>query len=125
AEVQSGPGGSLRRPGRLDGAAARRQRLRSLRVHRGDPASGRGDPRPRAPGRAGGGPSGGGGGAGMTKEEAIEVMATVVEPLPNAMFKVELENKHQVLAHISGKMRKRSEEHTSELQSRGHLVCRL
>ena len=37
---------------------------------------------------------------------AIEVMATVVEPLPNAMFRVELENKHQVLAHISGKMRK-------------------
>ena len=43
---------------------------------------------------------------GVSKEEAIEVMATVVEPLPNAMFKVELENKHQVLAHISGKMRK-------------------
>ena len=43
----------------------------------------------------------------MSKDEAIEVMATVVEPLPNAMFKVELENKHQVLAHISGKMRKR------------------
>ena len=42
----------------------------------------------------------------MSKDEAIEVMATVVEPLPNAMFKVELENKHQVLAHISGKMRK-------------------
>ena len=42
----------------------------------------------------------------MSKEEAIEVMATVVEPLPTAMFKVELENKHQVLAHISGKMRK-------------------
>jgi translation initiation factor IF-1 len=41
------------------------------------------------------------------KEEAIEVEATVVEPLPNAMFKVELDgNKHQVLAHISGKMRK-------------------
>jgi translation initiation factor IF-1 len=40
------------------------------------------------------------------KEEAIEVMATVLEPLPNAMFRVELENKHQVLAHISGKMRK-------------------
>ncbi|MGH7438617.1 MAG: translation initiation factor IF-1, partial [Polyangiaceae bacterium] len=36
----------------------------------------------------------------------IEVMATVIEPLPNAMFRVELENKHQVLAHISGKMRK-------------------
>jgi translation initiation factor IF-1 len=41
------------------------------------------------------------------KEEAIEVEATVVEPLPNAMFRVELDNKkHQVLAHISGKMRK-------------------
>jgi len=42
----------------------------------------------------------------MAKEEAIEVIATVVEPLPNAMFRVELDNKHQVLAHISGKMRK-------------------
>ena len=42
----------------------------------------------------------------MSKEDAIEVMATVVETLPNALFKVELENKHQVLAHISGKMRK-------------------
>jgi translation initiation factor IF-1 len=42
----------------------------------------------------------------MSKEDAIEVMAIVVEPLPNAMFKVELENKHQVLAHVSGKMRK-------------------
>jgi translation initiation factor IF-1 len=42
----------------------------------------------------------------MPKEEAIEVVATVVEPLPNAMFRVELENKHEVLAHISGKMRK-------------------
>ena len=41
-----------------------------------------------------------------TKEEAIEVEAVVVEPLPNAMFRVELENGHQVLAHISGKMRK-------------------
>ena len=40
------------------------------------------------------------------KEDAIEVMATVIEPLPNAMFRVELENKHRVLAHISGKMRK-------------------
>ena len=40
------------------------------------------------------------------KEDAIEVMATVIEPLPNAMFRVELDNKHQVLAHISGKMRK-------------------
>ena len=42
----------------------------------------------------------------MAKEEAIEVIATVIEPLPNAMFRVELENKHRVLAHISGKMRK-------------------
>ncbi len=42
----------------------------------------------------------------MAKEEAIEVTATVVEPLPNAMFRVELENGHKILAHISGKMRK-------------------
>ena len=42
----------------------------------------------------------------MSKEEAIEVTATVLETLPNAHCKVELENKHQVLAHISGKMRK-------------------
>ena len=42
----------------------------------------------------------------MPKEEAIEVVGTVVETLPNAMFRVELENKHVVLAHISGKMRK-------------------
>jgi translation initiation factor IF-1 len=42
----------------------------------------------------------------MSKEEPIEVMGTVKETLPNAMFRVELENGHQVLAHISGKMRK-------------------
>jgi translation initiation factor IF-1 len=42
----------------------------------------------------------------LAKEDAIEVEAVVVETLPNAMFRVELENKHQVLAHISGKMRK-------------------
>jgi translation initiation factor IF-1 len=42
----------------------------------------------------------------MAKEEAIEVEAVVVDTLPNAMFKVELDNEHQVLAHISGKMRK-------------------
>jgi translation initiation factor IF-1 len=41
----------------------------------------------------------------MPKEEPIKVEGTVIETLPNAMFKVELENKHQVLAHISGKMR--------------------
>ena len=40
------------------------------------------------------------------KEEPIEVRATVLEPLPNAMFNVELENKHKILAHISGRMRK-------------------
>lgn len=40
------------------------------------------------------------------KEEPIEVRATVLEPLPNAMFKVQLENKHEILAHISGRMRK-------------------
>jgi translation initiation factor IF-1 len=42
----------------------------------------------------------------MPKEDAIEVVGTVVETLPNALFRVELENKHMVLAHISGKMRK-------------------
>jgi len=41
----------------------------------------------------------------MAKEEAIEVEGTIVEPLPNAMFRVELDNGHKVLAHISGKMR--------------------
>jgi len=42
----------------------------------------------------------------MQKEEAIEMEGTVVEPLPNAMFRVKLDNDHVVLAHISGKMRK-------------------
>jgi translation initiation factor IF-1 len=41
----------------------------------------------------------------MPKEEAIEVEGTVVETLPNAMFRVKLDNGHRVLAHISGKMR--------------------
>jgi translation initiation factor IF-1 len=41
----------------------------------------------------------------MAKEEPIEVEGRVIEPLPNAMFRVELENGHRVLAHISGKMR--------------------
>ncbi|MFW6381687.1 MAG: translation initiation factor IF-1 [Bacillota bacterium] len=41
----------------------------------------------------------------MGKEDPIEVQGTVVEPLPNAMFRVELENGHKVLAHVSGKMR--------------------
>lgn len=42
---------------------------------------------------------------GMSKQEGVQVEGTVIEPLPNAMFRVELENKHVVLAHISGKMR--------------------
>lgn len=41
----------------------------------------------------------------MAKEESIEVEGTVMEALPNAMFKVELDNGHKVLAHVSGKMR--------------------
>lgn len=41
----------------------------------------------------------------MAKEEAIEVEGTITETLPNAMFRVELENGHKVLAHVSGKMR--------------------
>lgn len=39
------------------------------------------------------------------KKDAIEMEGTITEPLPNAMFKVQLENGHEVLAHISGKMR--------------------
>ena len=46
-----------------------------------------------------------GGGESMAKEDIIEVEGVVKEPLPNAMFKVELDNGHSVLAHISGKMR--------------------
>ena len=42
----------------------------------------------------------------MAKEEALEIDGVVQEALPNAMFRVELENGHEVLAHISGKMRK-------------------
>ena len=41
-----------------------------------------------------------------TKKDKIEVEGTVTEPLPNATFRVELENKHEVLAHICGRMRK-------------------
>jgi translation initiation factor IF-1 len=39
------------------------------------------------------------------KDDVIEIEGTVVEPLPNAMFRVKLDNEHEVLAHISGKMR--------------------
>jgi translation initiation factor IF-1 len=69
------------------------------------------------------------------KPDAIEVTGTVVEPLPNAMFRVELENGHIVLAHISGKMRKhfirilRGDKVTVELSpydlSRGRVVYRF
>ena len=41
----------------------------------------------------------------MSKDDVIEVEVTVLEKLPNAMFQVELENGHQILAHISGKLR--------------------
>ncbi len=41
----------------------------------------------------------------MTKEDIIEVEGKVIEPLPNAMFKVELANGHKILAHVSGKIR--------------------
>ena len=41
----------------------------------------------------------------MPKKDAIRLQATVVEVLPNAMFRVELENDHRILAHVSGKMR--------------------
>ena len=41
----------------------------------------------------------------MSKEDVLEVEGTVLEALPNAMFKVELENGHRVLSHISGKLR--------------------
>ena len=41
----------------------------------------------------------------MSKSDAIEVEGKVIEPLPNGMFRVELENGHKVLAHVSGKIR--------------------
>ncbi|MFC5713816.1 translation initiation factor IF-1 [Thalassorhabdus alkalitolerans] len=41
----------------------------------------------------------------MAKDDVIEMEGTVLEPLPNAMFRVELENGHKILAHVSGKIR--------------------
>ncbi len=41
----------------------------------------------------------------MPKKDTIRLQAKVIDPLPNAMFKVELENGHKILAHVSGKMR--------------------
>lgn len=42
----------------------------------------------------------------MAKEESIEMEGTIIEALPNTLFKVKLENGHEIIAHISGKMRK-------------------
>src|SRR5437588_11315850 len=74
------------------------------------------------------------GDSGNSKEDAIEVMATVIEPLRNAMFRVELENKHQVLAHVSARMRKNlirilpgekvAEELSPDNLTRGRIVSR-
>ncbi len=41
----------------------------------------------------------------MAKQDVIELEGTVLDTLPNAMFKVELENRHEILAHVSGKIR--------------------
>jgi len=70
----------------------------------------------------------------MAKEESIEVEGIVIETLPNAMFRVELNNGHRVLGHISGKMRKHfikilpGDKVTVELSpydlSRGRIVYR-
>jgi len=57
----------------------------------------------------------------LSKEEAIELEATVVESLPNAVFRVELENKHQVLAHISGKCGRTSSASSRETGSWSRL----
>jgi translation initiation factor IF-1 len=65
------------------------------------------DPRPRAPPPGWESPgAGGSNGDWMAKEDLIEFSGTVVELLPNAMFRVKLDNDHMVLAHTSGKMRK-------------------
>ncbi len=78
-------------PRRLDRPDQGPQAVGPLRVQRG-----------RHRGRS----EGLGGGWTMSKDDVIQMKATVQEALPNAMFRVELENGHRVLAHISGKMRK-------------------
>ena len=70
----------------------------------------------------------------MAKEETIQVEGKVIEPLPNAMFRVELDNGHKILAHVSGKMRMHfirilpGDKVTAELSpydlSRGRIVYR-
>jgi translation initiation factor IF-1 len=71
----------------------------------------------------------------MPKGEGIEIEGTVIEPLPNAMFRVELPNGHKVLAHVSGKMRMhyikilRGDKVVVELSpydlSRGRIIYRI
>lgn len=61
--------------------------------------------RPRRGARGQGAIISGKGGNGLGKDDSIEVEGTVIEPLPNAMFRVELANGHKVLAHVSGKIR--------------------
>ena len=70
----------------------------------------------------------------MSKSDVIEITGKVIEKLPNAMFQVELENGHQVLAHISGKLRMNyirilpGDKVTIELSpydlSKGRIICR-
>ena len=90
--------GGARAGGSLDGGDRRRELGRALRGHHRH--HGRGPRGADATGSRGLGEP-----ESMAKEDAIEVEGTVVEPLPNAMFRVELENGHRVLAHVSGKMR--------------------
>ena len=61
----------------------------------------------------------------MPKGEGIEVEGTVVEPLPNAMFRVELPNGHRVLAHVSGKMRMNYIKILPEIRLSSALAVRL
>jgi len=71
----------------------------------------------------------------VPKEDVIEVTGTVAETLPNAMFRVELENGHRILAHISGKMRMHfirilpGDKVTIQLSpydlTRGRITCRF
>ena len=59
----------------------------------------------------------------MSKADVIEIEGTVIEKLPNAMFQVQLENGHQVLAHISGKLRMNYIQATKLPLSCPHTIC--
>ena len=95
------PGGNYR-PGGAGGS----YRPGGARPGGGRPGGGR-----PGGGRPGGRPSGGGGGSAPkeeqpdVKEQGIEVQGVIAENLPNAMFRVKLESGHEVLAHVSGKIR--------------------